>query len=217
MVKIIITDADALKDKGCYERIYGMLDEERKKKADCIRNEEKKRQSVAAGWLLCQAEKRFSPEADGVGKQAPCFTNLSHSGSLAACIMSDGEIGIDLEIVRTVRKNVLEKCFTDRERERLFRAGSEKERAELFTELWTEKESAAKLTGEGISRIIRRGTEEEEKGIHKKTFRIPHKEEVYYMTAAYYSGTAPSEYEWLDICVDDVSSDGTGKDVYDEK
>lgn len=200
MVKVIITDADALKDRDCYERIYGMLGAERKKKADGITNEEKKRQSVAAGWLLCQAGRIFEQEMDGVRKQAPCFTNLSHSGSLAACIVSDKEVGIDLEAVWKVREKTVVTCFTDKEREQLFKAGSERARAELFTEIWTRKESAAKLTREGISRIIRRGTEEEEKGIHKKTFRIPHKGNVYYMTAACYSEEMPSEYEWLDIC-----------------
>lgn len=200
MVKIIITDADALKDSGFYERIYGLLGAERQKKADGITNAEKKRQSVAAGWLLCQAEKIAVGEMDGRYEQTPYFTNLSHSGSLAVCIVSDGEVGIDLEMVGRVRKRVAEKCFTDEEREQLFRAGSEKERAEIFTQIWTVKESAAKLTREGISRIIRRGTEKEERGIHKKTFRITHKENVYYMTAASYSEAVPSEYEWLDIC-----------------
>lgn len=198
MIKIMVTDVDKLKDNECYDKIYASLSDERKKKADGIKNALKRRQSVSAGWLLRQAEKWFWEEQAEDGISA-CYTNLSHSGSIAACIVADEAVGVDLEAAGRMREQVVERCFTEEEEKQLSMTKTEKEQEELFTRLWTKKESAAKLTGEGIARIVRRGREKEEEGIYTKTFRIEHKGIVYYMTAAAYSPSLPSEYEWKGI------------------
>ncbi len=82
----------------------------------------------------------------------PIYFNLSHSGNFAALAVSSvGEIGIDIEKIRT--RNFLaiaERYFHADELKQLL-ATPEAERAQLFFKLWTLKEAFFKATGGGIS------------------------------------------------------------------
>ena len=65
--------------------------------------------------------------------------NVSHSGNLVICAVSDRPVGCDVELVRAVKQNVADKYF------------SESEKAMPFFKIWTAKESYLKMTGEGIA------------------------------------------------------------------
>ena len=106
--------------------------------------------SLAAWSLLAEGLRRLSLEAlpevrfDPGGK--PVFVNrplcfsLSHSGNLAAVLISDAPCGVDVEQLRPeVAERLHERCMSDAERAR---------NCDFF-ELWTKKECIAKLDGRG--------------------------------------------------------------------
>ena len=68
------------------------------------------------------------------------FFNLSHSGNLSVCAVSDKEIGVDCEKVAPKKERVFQQVFNDLEREK---AKTDK----AFTEIWTQKESVVKYYG----------------------------------------------------------------------
>ena len=83
------------------------------------------------------------PELVGSG----IFFNLSHSGSFAACAVSDSPIGLDIQTERDCDRRLSEKYFTAPERR--FIEESEN-KAYAFTKLWCMKESAVKYIGTGL-------------------------------------------------------------------
>ncbi len=74
--------------------------------------------------------------------------NLSHSGGLAVCLLSERECGVDVEFIRKIRPAVVRKVFT-LEEQRFLQTAEFPE--EAFTALWTLKESYVKAIGKGIS------------------------------------------------------------------
>ncbi len=76
--------------------------------------------------------------------------NISHAESIAACIVSDSECGIDCEKVNKLREGVLRRAFSEKERE-MISSAEEDERDLLFFRLWTLKESYIKAIGTGLS------------------------------------------------------------------
>jgi 4'-phosphopantetheinyl transferase len=80
--------------------------------------------------------------------------NLSHSGGLALIAVAErGEVGVDLEQVRPLRRlDLLEQgALTRDERGTLMRAGNERTRTRWFLRHWTAKEAVAKAFGAGLA------------------------------------------------------------------
>lgn len=77
-------------------------------------------------------------------KNSSIFFNLSHSGDYVAVAVSDREIGIDIEKIRTVNRSTAKKFFTKSE------AASVKSDDD-FIKLWVKKESFIKATGQGLA------------------------------------------------------------------
>ena len=110
------------------------------------------RASSLATWsLLAEGLRRLGLEAlpevrfDPGGKprfiDSPLHFSLSHSGNLAAVLISDAPCGVDVEQLRPeVAARLHERCMSDAERAR----GCD------FFELWTKKECIAKLDGRGL-------------------------------------------------------------------
>lgn len=78
--------------------------------------------------------------------------NISHSGELAVCALSNTPVGIDIEKVRYIRNadELANRFFGEEERKAFGRAESE-EKEKRFFEIWTKKEAYLKLLGCGIS------------------------------------------------------------------
>lgn len=86
-------------------------------------------------------EVRFDPSGKPCFANSPLHFSLSHSGNLAAVLISDEACGVDIELVRPeVAERLRVRCL------------SEGERAQDcdFFELWTKKECIAKLDGSGM-------------------------------------------------------------------
>lgn len=71
------------------------------------------------------------------------FYNISHKNKMVGLIISDGEVGLDIEYIDTEnikRESILKYFFTEKERESITT------NEDLLT-LWTKKESYIKLNG----------------------------------------------------------------------
>ena len=83
-------------------------------------------------------------------KDAALQFSISYTHGICLIALSDGEIGADIERLRTAKLHVANRCFTDSENHYLHQD------MELFDkrfyELWTQKEAYLKYTGEGFYR-----------------------------------------------------------------
>ena len=84
-------------------------------------------------------------------REGPCFS-LSHSGELVFCAISDAELGCDVQKIpeEEPSQRMLERCLCERERGLYAESGN---RRELFTVLWSLKESYAKMNGAGLGQL----------------------------------------------------------------
>ena len=108
--------------------------------------------SVAAWSLLAEGlrmlgadvlpEVRFDPNGKPSFANSPLHFSLSHSGNLAAVLISEAPCGVDVEQLRPeVAARLKARCLSDAERARDCD----------FFELWTKKECIAKLDGSGMT------------------------------------------------------------------
>ena len=65
--------------------------------------------------------------------------------------LDEGPIGIDIEAIRHVDKELIQRTMNEKERELVNEGLSELERDRAFTRLWTQKEAVAKALGTGIT------------------------------------------------------------------
>lgn len=117
--------------------------------------------SLAAELLFQRAVQRHCPgvplpvcrdrEANGKPYLLGCpdfHFNLSHSGRWAVCAVADAPVGVDIQQERPVSPK-LSKKFTAAEQRQLQQTPLEDYDRQLF-DLWVEKESYIKCTGEGL-------------------------------------------------------------------
>lgn len=74
--------------------------------------------------------------------------NISHCNDVVVVVISDKNIGVDIEDIKSFNKFVAKKILTDNEKIDLL---SSNNRNEYFFKLWTLKESFLKAIGTGLS------------------------------------------------------------------
>lgn len=148
MVKAWAADVSPLYDKDCYERYYAMAPEFRKQKADNLRLDKMKAQSIGVWSLWEKIREQYDLPGD-------IPHNFSHSGTLvmcAACVNSPGEqVGCDVEKEGKLRLKLAERYFCREEYEAIIAEEKEDRRTELFYRYWVLKESFMKATGKGMA------------------------------------------------------------------
>ena len=114
--------------------------------------------SLGAWRLMEEALKRhgFSAEnvAIGVNGKPECegvYFNLSHSGDMVLCAVSDVPVGCDLEKVVDAPLEVADRYFSEEERQYIEEGQNFPDINRRFFRLWTMKESYLKMTGEGMN------------------------------------------------------------------
>lgn len=164
-MEIYITNTSALITQAGFNQLYDSLPDFRKKAVDSCKTQKDKERSLSAGALLlfCMKKRGVSleetPYYNENGKmyfphEDRFYVNLSHGGDYAACVLDSKEVGIDVEGVRQYQENVLRRISSEEEMQSFSALKKEEEKNSAFTRLWTRKESAAKLSGEGIAGLL---------------------------------------------------------------
>ena len=107
MVKVWAARITPLFDKTNYAFYYEKLPEWRKEKADRLKSESAKAQSVGAWSLWTRLQQQ-----EKLGEDTPF--NLSHSGEYVLCAFSDckeAQVGCDLEMIGEYREKVAKRFF----------------------------------------------------------------------------------------------------------
>lgn len=144
-----------------YEKYYSLLAEEKKKRIDSFRFEKDKRLSVLAEMLAKKMIARhcsIAPEditirSDENGKpyalKSDTEFNISHSGNMVACALSDRPVGIDIQKMRHIDDKIIRYvCCAD---ELDYILSKEELKQRRFFEVWTAKEAYFKCIGTGIT------------------------------------------------------------------
>lgn len=132
---------------------------ERREKALRYRNDELRRQSVAA-WLLLKKAlgERYGitsvPSIATAEHGKPFFPsmpkvhfNMSHCLGVAACVIGDRPVGVDVETIHAVSTSLVKRVLSAAEHEAVERSHNPQME---FMRLWTVKESLLKLSGHGL-------------------------------------------------------------------
>lgn len=161
--QLYVMNVEALNDDFLARSAYDRLSKARKSKADLFVFRKDRNLSLGAGLLLDFALRSFGlHEKDmlyGVQKnQKPAFLNqpdmhfnLSHSGSMAICAMSETKVGCDIELLTDIGIEIAEHGFSKCEYGDIVSRASEAERTEQFFRYWSLKESFMKFTGLGMA------------------------------------------------------------------
>lgn len=140
------------------------LPEWRREKALRFKFEQGRKECAFSYLLLCRAlREQFGIEEQpvfGYGEHEKPYIvghpdvhfNLSHCKGAIACAVFDHPIGVDVEVVGRYNESLARHCMTDAEVEQILVSD---EPDYEFTSLWTKKEAALKLTGEGIANNIK--------------------------------------------------------------
>ena len=148
--------ADILSDPGLFRQWYEKMPEYRRKKIDNFRFDKDKRLSLGAGILLFNGLYRYGaeytePEYSEHGKPylkeyKDIHFNISHSGNIAVCAMSNKELGADIEKTKHFSEALIDHVFLTSEKKFIRPDTADKD----CTRMWTIKESIMKYLGTGI-------------------------------------------------------------------
>ena len=156
-------DVSPLSDPALFSRSLSLLPwEERRERVMRYRFDKDRRLCLGAGLLLAYALRRAGVSDLGLrslpgGKpvlsaRPDIHFNLSHSGTLAVCAVSDQPVGVDVEAVQSANPEIAAMCFLKQEQEWIDQS-NDPDRA--FTRLWTRKESYLKRLGTGLVNDLR--------------------------------------------------------------
>lgn len=88
-------------------------------------------------------------------KNYPYYFNLSHSGEYIFCVISEDEVGVDIQRTKPLKDDrIARRFFSEEEKQALAACSTAAERQELFYRLWACKEAYGKLTGRGIAATL---------------------------------------------------------------
>lgn len=171
MIQIGILDCSPLSDPVIFQKKMKQISADRQTVVDRHRTETGRRQSLGGGLLLQAMIEQavweqwaapctsFSWEKGAQGKPIlrgvtdlrgfPLYVNLSHSGELAAAVLADFEVGIDIQEQQVPPEGVARRFFT-RQEQAWIQAAEDGEKADRFFRVWTLKEAYIKTTGLGM-------------------------------------------------------------------
>lgn len=172
MIKIYRADTASLSDEESVLKNLVFLDGIRRQKVCQCRNLEDKKRSLLAGYLIQAGAKEWMTEEGGLQRNAKplslsyiyseygkpylkgkknLYFNISHSRNYVVCAFSNQEVGIDIQVHRKEKGNLVKRFFPPEDQElmeRLVKAGGDPEK--IFFRMWAVKEAYMKLTGEGL-------------------------------------------------------------------
>ncbi|MCR5070210.1 MAG: 4'-phosphopantetheinyl transferase superfamily protein [Prevotella sp.] len=156
MMKFRIID-DFATDSVSLQRVIDSLPAWRKEAAMKYKHEQGRCECAFSYQLLCDMVgfqpdfligEHGKPYVKPPFSDSQIFFNLSHCRNAIACVIGDGEVGIDVECTGRYKERLARYCMCDEEMDAILSAD---EPDAVFTMLWTKKEALLKLTGEGIT------------------------------------------------------------------
>ncbi len=115
----------------------------------CLLVECLRRQGLFTGWPVY----RYGPFGKPQLENYPgLFFNISHCCRAVVCVVADHEIGVDVETITEIDKQVMDLVLNDREIDFVV---SHTDPPRAFTQRWTQKESLLKCLGTGICENIK--------------------------------------------------------------
>ena len=149
--RIFAIDVSTLEDAVVFDAYLQTVRPDRRERIEKMRFDSGKRLCLGAGIVTERALSYAGCEDSEIvitpaGKPTAegCFFNVSHTGEIAVCAVSDREVGIDIERPRKLSYAVIDRAFTPHE---IRMAGGDTDR---FVRLWTIKESVMKWYGLGL-------------------------------------------------------------------
>ncbi len=141
------------------KKAYKLVSKNRQEKIDFYRFDKDKKLSCGAYLLLKKllsdesiTNPTFKTEKYGkayISNHENIHFNLSHSGKIVLCAISDMEVGVDVEYIDSeIDLNIAKHYFYNREYENIMNA---KNKSEEFFKYWVLKESYMKYTGLGMN------------------------------------------------------------------
>lgn len=138
-----------------------LLSAQRRERVLAIRNEEQRRQSVAAYLLLCHAlatlgDSFSAPPVFAYNEHGKPFLkdhpdvhfSMSHCHGAVAVAIASSATGIDIERIGRYNESLVRHTMNDTEQQAVFSSSAPQRE---FIRLWTKKEAVLKMTGEGLS------------------------------------------------------------------
>ena len=154
-------DADA--DRQALAELRGILSDDECRRADRFKADRHRDQYIRGRGRLRQILADYMQQAPGVvvfrygardkpyvAAPGPHF-NLSHTDDFAAlAVCAECEVGIDVERIRPIERDIAERYFSAAEVEALGRVDDD-DWFDAFYRIWTAKEAVIKALGEGLS------------------------------------------------------------------
>lgn len=150
-----------------YKKAYENLSEVAKKRVDRYKRDDDKKRSLLAHMLLkkLMAENnidgilKYEENGRPVFEDSKYFLSLSHSGEVAFSAVCERPLGIDVEKIRPISLNLINRVCVDEEKSYVlsdFEITDEKNICDTdvlkrFFEIWTAKEAYFKMLGSGIT------------------------------------------------------------------
>ena len=155
MIKLAYCNVENLDLK----RAYDAVPKDRQDKIDFFRFEKDKKLSAGAYLLLKKllleeniTNPLFKIEKYGkayISNWENIYFNLSHSGKMVLCAISDREVGVDIEYIdHEIDLNIAQHYFYNKEYESIMNSQNP---ADEFFKYWVLKESYMKYTGLGMN------------------------------------------------------------------
>lgn len=148
-------------DEDIFRRLILLLSEKEQKAIELYINNNDKQLSLfskllvrllASNFLhISNSEIEFHKEDQGkpyIVKHPEFFFNISHSDNAIAVCISENRVGIDIEKIRKIDLQILNRVFSKEEQEYIYENRYLVNKR--FFEIWTQKEAYIKMLGEKI-------------------------------------------------------------------
>ena len=157
---------------GEFLKLLDLVSPKRQEKILRLKVKDKQRQSLFAKLLLravlCDRlsvenfELRFSIKENGkpyLASHPNRYFSISHTDGLVAVALSDGQVGIDAEKLKSADLKLCKRFFSKSEQDYIImnKSGAD----QRFFEVWTQREAYAKHTGLGLSVSFNRPIDKE--------------------------------------------------------
>lgn len=154
MIRTWAANIKPLLEESCYRTYYLQVPKFRQQKADALKQQQKKAQSIGA-WIVYMRMKEF------YGFTEDAVHNLSHSGDYVLCSVCTDEpegvqgspqvrVGCDVEEIRKGNLKLAKHFFCESEIQVLVEERDEEKQKTLFYRFWVLKESFMKATRKGM-------------------------------------------------------------------